>query len=67
MVRQLLMRQCVLGRGEENAAKERFLVNQLGLPPKWISEAKVRDASAGEATHPSQPWTPFEKKSSDNF
>ncbi|XP_038055472.1 nuclear pore complex protein Nup98-Nup96-like isoform X2 [Patiria miniata] len=55
IVRQLLKRQCSLKRSEENAAKERFLVNQLHIPPIWISEAKAFRAQY-EGRHPEQAW-----------
>ncbi|XP_022108489.1 nuclear pore complex protein Nup98-Nup96-like isoform X2 [Acanthaster planci] len=55
VVRQLLQRQCLLKRSEENAAKERFLVNQLHIPPKWIFEAKALRAQY-EDRAPEQAW-----------
>ncbi|XP_033098502.1 nuclear pore complex protein Nup98-Nup96-like [Anneissia japonica] len=40
-VKKLLCRQCTLKRSEETSRKERFLLEELQVPARWLHEAKA--------------------------
>ncbi|XP_018431124.1 PREDICTED: nuclear pore complex protein Nup98-Nup96-like [Nanorana parkeri] len=48
-VRELLNRHCVLGETPESLMKEKFLIEKLHIPARWIHEAKaIRSRREGD-------------------